>query len=107
MMIKGQDKYVCMLCLLLSQGGNFRVLEAVPSGATTSATNAGSTTLDPRRIRLPGWEKVGQLAKELLRLTSVAVSTAQANKLKALYNALEPYDKNAIEVHLRSQQPNP
>ena len=77
-------------------------MEAVPSGATTSATNAGSTTLDPRRIRVPGWEKAGQLAKELLRLTSIAVSTAQADKLKALYNALEPYDKKAIEVHLRS-----
>ena len=28
------------------------------------------------------------------------------DKLKAIYTALEPYDKKAIEVHLRSQQTN-
>ena len=50
--------HICFVCCL-SQGGNFRVVEAVPSGATNSATNAGSTTLDPRRIRVPGCEKVG------------------------------------------------
>ena len=48
-----------------------------------------------------GWA-AGQLAEELLRLTSIAVSMAQADKLKALYNTLEPYDKKAIEVYLRS-----
>ena len=74
------------------------------AGVTTSATNAGTTTVDPRGI--PDWEKVGQLAEEFLSLTGIAVSMAQADRLKALYNALEPYDKKAIEVHLRSQQPN-
>ena len=71
------------------------------AGITTSAINAGTITVDPRGI--PGWEKAGQLAEEFLSLTSIAVSMAQA---KALYTALEPYDKKDIEVHLRSQQPN-
>ena len=71
------------------------------AGVTTSAINAGTTTIDPRGI--PGWEKIGQLAEEFLSLTSKTVSTAQT---KALYTALELYDKKAIEVHLRSQQPN-
>ena len=71
------------------------------AGVTTSATNAGTTTVDPRGI--PGWKKVGQQVEEFLSLTGIAVSTAQT---KALYNALEPYDKKATEVHLRSQQPN-
>ena len=71
---------------------------------TTSATNEGTTTIDPRGI--PDWEKVGQLAEEFLSLNGIAVSMAQADRLKALYTALETYDKKAIEVHLRSQQPN-
>ena len=60
--------------------------------------------VDPRGI--PDWEKVGQLAEEFLSLTSIAVLMAEADRLKALYSALEPHDKKAIEVHLRSQQPN-
>ena len=64
------------------------------AGVTTNATNADTTTVDPRGI--PGWEKVGQLDEEFLNLTGITVSTAQT---KALYNALEPYDKKAIEVH--------
>ena len=71
------------------------------AGATTSATDADATTLDPRGI--PGWEKVGQLAKELLGLTGIAVSTTQADRLKVFYNIMEPYDKKAIEVYLRSK----
>ena len=46
------------------------------------------------------------MAEELLGLTGIVVSMAQAERLKALYNALEPYNKRAIEVHMRSQQPN-
>ena len=56
-------------------------------------------------LLIPGWEKVGQLAEELLGLTSLAVSVAQAQRIKALYDALDKYDKKAIKVHLRSQQP--
>ena len=56
--------------------------------------------------RDPGWDKVGQLAEELVGLTGIAVSAAQAEKIKALCNALDDYDKRAIEVHLRSQQPS-
>ena len=82
-----------MLCLLFVTRWQFQSGRSSP---TNSATNAGSTTLDPRRIC------AGQLAEELLRLTGIAVSTVPADKLKALYNALEPYDKKAIEVHLRS-----
>ena len=46
------------------------------------------------------------MAEKLLGLTGIVVSMAQAERLKALYNALEPYNKRAIEVHMRSQQPN-
>ena len=59
---------------------------------------------DPRGI--PGWDKVGQLAKELVGLTGLSVSVAQAERIKALCDALDDYNKRAIEVHLRSQQPH-
>ena len=39
-------------------------------------------------------------------LMGLAVSAAQANRIKALCDALDSYDKRAIEVHLRSQQPH-
>ena len=73
---------------------------------TSNVTTAEDITADPRGI--PGWDKVGQLAdhEELVGLTGIAVSTAQAEKIKALCNALDDYDKRAIEVHLRSQQPS-
>ena len=32
------------------------------------------------------------------------MSVAQAQRIKALHDALDEYDKKAIEVHLRSQQ---
>ena len=41
-----------------------------------------------------------------MRLTGLGVSAAQANRIKALCDALDDYDKRAIEVHLRSQQPH-
>jgi len=41
-----------------------------------------------------------------VELTGLAVSAAQAEKIKALCDALDDYDKRAIEVHLRSQQPH-
>ena len=71
---------------------------------TSTITTAEDITVDPRGI--PGWDKVGQLAEELVGLTGIAVSAAQAEKIKALCNALDDYDKRAIEVHLRSQQPS-
>jgi len=39
-----------------------------------------------------------------VELTGLAVSAAQAEKITALCDALDDYDKRAIEVHLRSQQ---
>ena len=47
-------------------------------------------------------------------LTGLAVSAAQANRIKVLCDALDEltkdaldeFDKRAIEVHLRSQQPH-
>ena len=39
-------------------------------------------------------------------LTGLSVSVAQAERIKALCDALYNYDKRAIEVHLRSQQPH-
>ena len=56
--------------------------------------------------RMGNWlRKVGKLAEELVSLTGIAVSAAQAERIKALCNALDEYDKRAIEVHLISQQP--
>ena len=40
-----------------------------------------------------------------MELTGLAVSAVQAEEIKALCNALDDYDKEAIKVHLRSQQP--
>ena len=51
-------------------------------------------------------DKVGQLAEELVSLTGLGVSAAQARKIKTLCDALDDFDKMAIEVHLRSQQPH-
>ena len=81
---------------------------ATTSGiATTTTTGTATTTdvvADPRGI--PGWNKVGQLAEALVELTGIAMSAAQVDRIKLLYDALDDYDKRAIEVHLRSQQPN-
>ena len=91
-----------MLCMLfVTRQCQSAGSSSTNAGVTTSAINAGTTTVDPGGIA--GWEKVGQLAEEFLSLTGIAVSMAQT---KALYTALEPYDKKAIEVHLTSQQPN-
>ena len=41
-----------------------------------------------------------------MELRGLGVSTAQAQKIKTLWNALANFDKRATEVHLRSQLPN-
>ena len=41
-----------------------------------------------------------------MELIDLAVSAVQAERIKALCDALDEYDKRAIEVHLRSQQPH-
>ena len=77
----------------------------ISTGTTTSVTKTGTTTLVPKGI--PGLEKIGQLAKELLSLADIGVSTAQASeRFKVLHIILELYDKKAIEVHFRLQKPN-
>ena len=48
---------------------------------------------------------MGQLAEALVGLTGLAVSAVQAKEIRAFCNALDDYDKRAIEVHLRSQKP--
>ena len=80
------------------------MFQADTTTSTYTVTTTEDITADPRGI--PGWDKVGQLAEELVGLTGIAVSTAQAERIKALCNALDDYDKRAIEVHLRSQQPS-
>ena len=40
-----------------------------------------------------------------MELTGLAVSAAQTEKIKALCDALDDYDKKAIDVRLRPQQP--
>ena len=76
---------------------NYVLSFLISAGTTTSATKTGNTTLFPKGIA--GWEEIGQLAEELLSLADIAVSTAQAEKLKVLHNTLELYDKKAIKVH--------
>ena len=73
-----------------------RQCQSAGSSSTNAGVTASTTTVDPRGI--PDWEKVGQLAEEFLSLTGIAVSMAQADRLKALYNALEPYGKKAISA---------
>ena len=78
-----------------------------PGTATTNTTGTATTAdivADPREI--PGWNKVGQLAEALVELTGIPMSAAQVDRIKLLYDALDDYDKRAVEVHLRSQQPN-
>ena len=48
-------------------------------------------------------EKVAQLATALLEVTGIAPTTAQAEQIKNLYNALHAFDKKAIEVRLKLQ----
>ena len=57
--------------------------------------------MDSRGI--PGWEKVAQLARSLLDLDGLSLSNGEAQKIKALWNALDPYDKKATEVMIKSQ----
>ena len=66
--------------------------DIITSTVTTSSTSE-NITADPKGI--PGWDKVGQLAKELVSSTEIAVSAAQAERIKALYNSLDDYDKRA------------
>ena len=58
-------------------------------------------TVDSRGIT--GWEKVAQLARSLLDMDGLSLSNGEAQKIKALWNALDPYDKKATEVILKSQ----
>ena len=74
------------------------------TGTVTTSSASKNVTVDPKGIT--GWDKVGQLAEELVSLTGIAMSAAQAEKFNALCNALDEYDKTEIEVHLRSQQPH-
>ena len=77
-----------------------KILQLTLSPCTSLDTEV--ITADPRGI--PGWDKVGQLAEELVGLTGIAVSAVQAESIKALCNALDDYNKSAIEVHFTSQQ---
>ena len=56
----------------------FQTAHIIASGSQvtggTSGTSNDDITPDPRGI--PGWDKVGQLAEELLGLTGFAVSVA-------------------------------
>ena len=96
--------HVCTYHLTLSlQAADSTIASSSHVTGGTSATTNDDITPDPRGI--PGWDKVGQLAEELVGLTGLAVSVAQAQRIKALCDALDDFDKRAIEVNLRSQQP--
>ena len=70
----------------------------------TDIISASSTTVDSRGI--PGWEKVVQLALVLVGLDGLSVSNEEVQKIKALWDDLDPYDKRATEVLLKSQPLN-
>ena len=78
------------------------------TSSTTTASNdiisASSTTVDSRGI--PGWEKVAQLAQVLVGLDGLSVSNEEVQKIKALWDDLDPYNKRATEVLLKSQPLN-
>ena len=61
------------------------------TGTVTTSSARKNITADSKGI--PGWDRVGQLAEELVNLTWIAVSAAQAKRVKVLCNALDEYDK--------------
>ena len=64
-------------------------------GSSQSAVESGDESqesLDSRGI--PGWDKVDKLAHELIGLSGLSITNAQAQSIKRLYNDLLPYDKS-------------
>ena len=59
--------------------------------------------VDARAI--PGWDRVDALAKALLELEGLAVTSSQAQQIEHLYNRLVEYDKRPILFKPRLQRP--
>lgn len=45
---------------------------------------------------IPGWDRVDELAKALIELDGLAVTTSQAQDIEDLYDRLVDYDKTPI-----------
>lgn len=52
---------------------------------------------------IPGWDRVDDLAKALMELNGIAITTTQAQEIKHLYNRLLDYDKKPILYKPRPQ----
>ena len=51
--------------------------------------------VDPKGI--PGWDKVGQLARALLALDGLGLTKAQAREVKRLHGQLGEYDQRPLQ----------
>ncbi|XP_065902068.1 uncharacterized protein [Dysidea avara] len=69
--------------------------------ATTTSAGTSTTAIDSRGI--PDWEKVAQLAEALLELKGLSLPNDKVQNIKALWNAMDPFDKKATEIILKSQ----
>jgi len=45
---------------------------------------------------IPGWDQVDKLARYLVSLTGISVTSAQAEEIKQLYDGLIDYDKRPL-----------
>ena len=45
---------------------------------------------------IPGWDRVGELAKAFVGLSGLSVTTSQAREIKRLYNNLLEFDKKPL-----------
>ena len=53
-----------------------------------------------------GWDRVDKLAKALITLEGLAVTTSQAQEIELLYNRLVEYDRRPIQFQPRPQRPS-
>lgn len=54
---------------------------------------------------IPGWDRVDSLARALLELSGLSVTSAQASKIQQLYSDLLEYDKKPIIFAPRQHKP--
>lgn len=54
---------------------------------------------------IPGWDKVDALARALLDLHGLAVTTSQAREIQKLYACLDEYDKKPLQFKTLPTKP--
>ncbi|XP_065903579.1 uncharacterized protein [Dysidea avara] len=74
--------------------------ESTTNSFATASTITDTGTVDSRGIA--GWDKVAQLAEVLVELKGLSVSEEEAQRIKALWDSLDAFDKRVTKVFLRS-----